>query len=345
MAKAPIRVLIVDDSAIVRQILSKELEKSRDIEVIGTATDPFVARDKIVRLQPDVITLDIEMPRMDGLTFLRKLMKHYPLPVIVVSSMAPEGGENALAALEAGAVEVMSKPGASYTVGDMSVQLIEKIKAASKVDMKAVAGARERRTEPPKRLSMIRTTEKIVAVGASTGGTEAIREFLQSFPANCPGTLIVQHMPEMFTKSFAERLNNICEPDVREAADGDTVFSGQVLIAPGNKHMVLRRSGAQYFVKVKDGPMVHHQRPSVEVMFNSVARYAGTNSVGVIMTGMGSDGGRGLLGMKEAGARTIAQDEKSCVVYGMPRAAVELGAAEFVLPLNKIAAKVISLVS
>ena len=344
-----IKVLIVDDSAIVRKILSQELSRDPAICVVGTATDPYVARDKIVRLQPDVVTLDIEMPRMDGITFLRKLIKYYPLPVIVVSSLAPEGGEMAMEALEVGAVEVMCKPGAAYTVGDMAEQLKDKIKAAARVDMKKFMGARHLSPDAaprpaPVRHAMTRTTEKIVAIGASTGGTEAIREVLQRFPLNCPGTVIVQHMPEMFTRSFAARLDGLCAPEVREAVDGDTVMSGQVLLAPGNQHMVLRRSGARYFVHVKHGPFVHHQRPSVEVLFNSVAKYAGRNAVGVLLTGMGSDGAIGLKNMLEAGAPTIAQDEKSCVVYGMPKAAVEAGAAQHVLPLDRIAGKVIQLV-
>jgi len=340
-----IKVLVVDDSAVVRNILSSELSKCPSIEVVGAAADPYVARDKIVRLKPDVVTLDIEMPRMDGLTFLRKLMRYYPLPVIVVSSLAPKGGEVALEALEIGAVDVISKPGAAYTVGNLSAHLIEKIKAAARADVKKLAAAKNgAERQAPVRLSMTRTTEKIVALGASTGGTEAIKDVLEKYPANGPATLIVQHMPEQFTKSFAQRLNNTCAPEVREAADGDSVHSGLVLIAPGNKHMVLRRSGAQYNVRVKDGPMVFHQRPSVEVLFTSVAQYAGKNSVGVILTGMGSDGAGGLRHMLEAGAATIAQDEKTSIVYGMPRAAVEMGAAQHVLPLSFITEKIISLV-
>ena len=344
-----IKVLIVDDSAIVRKILSEELAKDPQIEVVGTATDPYVARDKIVRLKPDVVTLDVEMPRMDGITFLRKLIRYYPLPVIVVSSLAPEGGDVAMEALEVGAVDVMCKPGAAYTVGDMAAQLIHKIKAAARINFTRLAKVREasvaRAAEPrPPRMSMTRTTEKIVAIGASTGGTEAIKEVLSTFPINCPGTVIVQHMPEMFTRSFANRLDTLCAPEVREAVDNDTVMSGLVLIAPGNKHMALRRSGARYYVRVKDGPLVFHQRPSVEVLFNSVAEYAGRNAVGVILTGMGSDGARGLKNMRDAGAPSIAQDEKTCVVYGMPKAAVEAGAAEHVLPLQRITEKIISLV-
>ncbi len=344
-----IRVLIVDDSAIVRKILSSELNRCPDIEVIGAAMDPYIARDKIVRLKPDVITLDIEMPRMDGVTFLKKLMKYYPLPTIVVSSLAPEGSETAMEALEAGAVEVMSKPGASYTVGDMSTQLIDRIKAAAEVDMKKVITSKEcaaTSVDKPSRsrLSMTETTQKIVAIGASTGGTEAIKRILEIYPANGPGALIVQHMPEKFTTTFAARLNQLSGMEVREAVSGDTIRSGLALLAPGNKHMVLRRSGAQYYVKVKDGPLVHHQRPSVDVLFNSVAKYAGRNSVGAILTGMGKDGAKGLLNMKNAGAGTIAQNEKSCIVFGMPKEAIAIGAADYVLHLDSITKKIVSLI-
>lgn len=344
-----IKVLIVDDSAIVRKILSDELNRSPDIEVVGVAMDPYVARDKIIRLKPDVVTLDIEMPRMDGITFLKKLMKYYPLPIIVVSSLAPEGSETAMEAIEIGAVEVMSKPGAAYTVGDMSTQLIQRIKAAAKVDMKKVmesknGGSDAAQPKPLKKLAMTKTTQKIVAIGASTGGTEAIKTVLETYPANGPGTLIVQHMPEKFTTTFAERLNQISGMEVREAVSGDTVRPGLALLAPGNKHTVLRRSGAQYYVKVKDGPLVHHQRPSVDVLFNSVARYAGRNAIGAILTGMGKDGAKGMLNMKEAGASTIAQDEKSCIVFGMPREAIMLGAADHVVHISNVAQKIVSLV-
>lgn len=340
-----VRVLVVDDSAVVRNILSRELDMKGKIEVVGTAMDPYVAREKIVKLKPDVVTLDIEMPRMDGLTFLRKLMKYYPLPVIVVSSLAPEGGDMAMEALDIGAVDVLCKPGAAYTVGDMAVQLREKVLAASKADMSKIAKDKVNISSvAPVKHSLTRTTDKIVAIGASTGGTEAIKEVLLGYPSNAPGTLIVQHMPESFTRSFAERLNSLCEAEVREAVDGDTVRPGLVLIAPGNKHMVLRRSGARYYVNVKHGPFVYHQRPSVEVMFNSVAKYAGNNAVGVIMTGMGKDGALGLKAMKEAGAPTIGQDEQSCVVYGMPQEAAKQGAVQYVVPLSKIAGKIISLV-
>ena len=339
-----IKVLIVDDSAVVRQILTKELSRAADIEVVATAPDPYVARDKILRYQPDVMTLDIEMPRMDGLTFLRKIMTHYPIPTIVVSSLTPKGGAMALEALQIGAVDVLCKPGASYTVGDISAILIDQIRAASKINFEKVAGIRAKlESAPPRKLSLTQTTNKIIAVGASTGGTVAIETMLRQLPANTPGMVIVQHMPENFTRSFAERLNGLCELEVREAKDGDWVSEGVALIAPGNYHTIIRRSGARYVVAVKDGPQVHHQRPSVEVLFNSAAKYAGANAVGIILTGMGADGARGLLAMREAGARTIAQDEKTSVVWGMPGEAVKLGAAEFVLPLERIAEEALRL--
>jgi two-component system chemotaxis response regulator CheB len=340
-----VKVLVVDDSAVVRQILTREFSKDKDIEVVGTAPDPYVARDKIVQLKPDVVTLDVEMPRMDGVTFLRKLMRHHPIPVIIVSSLTVAGSELAMEALQYGAIDVMCKPGTAYSVGDMSEILIQKIKAAAMVDMRKRAEMiRERAaaaTEPPKRLAMTKTTNKIIAIGASTGGTEAIKDVLVSFPAGAPGTVIVQHMPEYFTKSFAERLNSTCEINVKEAENGDRVIPGRALLAPGNKHMVLKRSGAQYLVELKDGPLVFHQRPAVEVLFNSVAQYAGANAVGMILTGMGKDGAKGLLAMKEAGAYTIVQDEASSVVWGMPGEAFKLGAATVVLPLKKIAAEAI----
>ena len=285
-----IKVLIVDDSAIVRQVLSRELSRDSELEIVGTAPDPYVARDLIVRLNPDVITLDIEMPRMDGITFLKKLMYYHPTPTVIVSSLTPKGGVLALEALEAGAVEVMCKPGPSYSVGDLSVELVDKIKAASRTDAKKLRkGNLVNMVSDKSRLAMTRTTNKIVAIGASTGGTEAIKAVLKTLPPESPGIVIVQHMPAGFTKSFADRLNDLCEIDVKEASNRETVSPGKALIAPGNKHMLLKRSGAMYYVEIKDGPRVCRQRPSVEVLFYSVAKYAGPNSVGVIMTGMGSD--------------------------------------------------------
>lgn len=338
---SPTKVLIVDDSAIVRKIFSEELSRDPELLVVGTAPDPYVARDKIVRLKPDVITLDVEMPRMDGITFLRKLMHHYPLPVIVVSSLTEKGSQLALEALDIGAVEVLSKPGTAYTVGDMSVHLAHKIKAAALVDMKKrmipkAAGP------APRSAPLARTTNKMVAIGASTGGTEALREVLETYPADAPGTLIVQHMPEHFTKAFAERLNGLCAAQVKEAEDGEHLVPGKVLIAPGNQHLQLRRSGALYLAKVSTGPLVCRHRPSVEVLFNSVARYAGADAIGVMLTGMGADGADAMLNMKSAGASNIAQDETSCVVYGMPKEAVERNAVDHIEPLSSITRRILA---
>ncbi len=329
------RVLIVDDSAIVRQIFQQALSRDPEIEVVGTAPDPYVARDLIVEKDPDVVTLDLEMPRMDGITFLRKLMHHHPMPVVVVSSLTPAGGELALEALSAGAVEVMCKPGAAYTVGDMALDLADRVKSAAVVDVRrrrAVAAPASDAKLP----ALSRTTNQILAIGASTGGTVALESILRVMPPNAPGTVITQHMPEMFTKFFADRLDDLCEMEVREAEDGDSVNPGVALIAPGNRHLLLGRSGARYYVKVKDGPLVNHHRPSVDVMFQSVARAAGRNAIGVILTGMGGDGAKGLLEMRSAGAATIAQDEESCIVFGMPKVAIDLGAAEHVLDLARI---------
>jgi two-component system chemotaxis response regulator CheB len=332
-----IRVLIVDDSAVVRKIFTDELSRDPQVDVVGTAPDPYIARDKIVELKPDVITLDIEMPRMDGVTFLRKLMKYHPLPVIIVSSLTPKGGELALEALDAGAVDVMCKPGSAYTVGDMSVELVDKIKAAARVNVIQRREARPllTRSERP-RLSLAQTTNKVVAIGASTGGTEALTEVLTAMPANAPGIVVVQHMPEFFTRSFADRLNSLCAIEVKEAEDGDRVFPGRALIAPGNYHMLLTRSGAVYQVQVKSGPLVSRHRPSVDVLFKSVARYAGKNAVGVIMTGMGSDGADGMKEMHDNGATTIAQDEASCIVFGMPKEAIARGGVDHVTSLGRI---------
>ena len=340
-----VKVLIVDDSAVVRNIFTKELSYDPEIEVVGTAPDPYVARDRIVKLKPDVITLDIEMPRMDGLTFLRKLMKHYPIPTIVVSSLTAKGGDLALEALNEGAVEVMCKPGASYTVGDMALTLTEKIKAAAKVDLKnTVRNSLTVYSKTINKLSLSKTTNKLVAIGASTGGTQAIQYILTEMPVNAPGIVIVQHMPERVTKRFADRLDTICDIQVKEAEDSDRVIPGRALIAPGNMHMLLKRSGATYYVEVKKGPLVKRQRPAVEVLFNSVAKYAGNNAIGVILTGMGSDGCSGLLKMKESGAETLAQDEKSSVVFGMPCEAIKLGAANKIVSLNDMPREILNLV-
>ena len=336
-----IRVLVVDDSAVVRGILEKVLSEDPEIEVVATAPDPYVARDLIVALRPDVVTLDIEMPRMDGITFLGKLMRHFPLPVIIVSSLTPRGSELATQALELGAVDVLNKPGAAYTVGDMAMELAEKVRAAAQVDVhkseRLASVARAEKCLP----ALARTTHRVVAIGASTGGTIAVESILRAMPANAPGMVITQHMPQRVTQTFAQRLNTLSAMEVREAQDGDSVLPGIALIAPGNYHMLLRRSGARYFVSVKEGPLVNRHRPSVDVMFRSVAAVAGANAVGVILTGMGGDGGKGLLEMREAGAATIAQDEASCVVFGMPKVAIQLGAASEILPLTEISSAIV----
>ncbi|MCX8065359.1 MAG: chemotaxis response regulator protein-glutamate methylesterase [Candidatus Hydrogenedentes bacterium] len=338
----PIKVLIVDDSAMVRSILQKELSKDSNIEVVGTAPDPYVARDKIVQLKPDVITLDIEMPRMDGITFLKKLMKYYPLPVIIVSSLTPKGSEIAMEALELGAVEVMCKPGASYTVGDMAIELIEKIKAVVHIDVKKRKPQVITKGLLPK-LSLTKTTHKVVVIGASTGGTEALARVLSVLPRNSPGIAIVQHMPEHFTRSFANRLNDLCDIEVKEAENGDSIYPGRALIAPGNYHMIFRRSGARYYVEIKSGPLVSRHRPSVDVLFKSASQYGGKNVIGVIMTGMGKDGAEGMKMLHDNGAKTIAQDEATCVVFGMPKEAIALNAVDYILPLDKIPEKILEL--
>lgn len=333
-----IKVLVVDDSALVRKIMSRELSKDKEIDVIDTAPDPYIARDKIIKLKPDVILLDIEMPKMDGLTFLKKLIKYYPCRVIIVSSLAERGSEVALNALEYGALDVVAKPGDSYSVEDMEQQLIQKIKAVAQIPINKIGNnpLTKSTIKAPKKDSLIKTTNKIIAIGASTGGTEAIKHVLEKMPLNVPPIIIVQHMPKVFTKSFANRLNEICSIHVKEAEQMEILSPGKALIAPGDMHMELKRSGAVYYVRLKDGPMVFHQKPSVEVMFNSVAKYAGKNAVGVILTGMGKDGAEGLLNMKNEGASTIAQDEKSSVVFGMPKEAILLGGASKVVPLNSI---------
>jgi two-component system chemotaxis response regulator CheB len=333
-----IRVLVVDDSAVVRKVVSEELSRYRDIAIVGTAVDPYIARDKIVELKPDVITLDLEMPRMDGLSFLAKLMKYYPLPVVVLSSLTPRNSELAMKALDLGAVEVLCKPGASYATKDIAQPLVNAIRAAAAARVTAAAGARP--AEGPKPLLsgnlLVQTTHKVIAIGASTGGTKAIEAVLAGMPPTAPGVVIVQHMPEHFTTSFAKRLDELCALEVREARDGDHAVPGVALIAPGNRHMVLARSGGTYLVKVKDGPRVHYQRPSVDVLFHSVAEVAGRNAVGAILTGMGADGAKGLLAMRAAGAFTLAQDEASCVVFGMPKEAIKMGAADEVVPLVNV---------
>jgi len=339
-------VLIVDDSAVVRQTLSDVLSGDPEIEVIATAGDPFVAAERISEEVPDVITLDIEMPRMDGLTFLQKIMSQHPIPVVICSSLAEEGTQSALKALDYGAVDVIAKPrmGSKKFIEESRTILCEAVKAA--------AGARllprkpGRVVEPkltadailsPATHAMAETTEKVVAVGASTGGTEALKVLLEALPADCPGIVIVQHMPELFTRAFADRLNTLCRITVKEAQSNDTVLRGQALIAPGNHHMLIKRSGARYYVEIKEGPLVCRHRPSVDVLFRSAARYAGQNAVGVILTGMGDDGARGMLEMKQAGAKTIAQNEETCVVFGMPNEAIKRSAVDKVVPLESVA--------
>jgi two-component system chemotaxis response regulator CheB len=335
-----IRVLIVDDSAIVRKILSEALASEADLEVVGTAPDPYVARDKILALKPDVLTLDIEMPRMDGLTFLKKLMHFHPLPAVVISSLAQLSARAAIEALQLGAVEVLAKPGGPYSVGELRHSLGEKIRAA--------AGSRLRRNEPNPAGAVIPEIRSapadgcVVAIGASTGGTEAIAKVLSRVPKNAPPIVIAQHIPPIFSKAFANRLNEICAIEVKEAEDNDALRAGLALVAPGDFHMLLRKTGGRYYVSVKTGPRVCYQRPSVDVLFTSVAEAAGGLAAGVLLTGMGSDGAQGLLKMRKAGAHTIAQDEATCVIYGMPREAAGLGAAAQVLPLPAIAAAMLA---
>jgi len=349
-----IRVLIVDDSAVVRQVLSGILESDPAIEVMGTAADPFLAAEKLQHEVPDVITLDIEMPRMDGLTFLQKLMAQHPIPVVICSSLAEEHCDSTLRAIELGAVEIIQKPklGTRQFLEEARVRICDVVKAASRARPKS--RTLPSRVVQPKLTAdvimpkvaghaMIQTTERVVAVGASTGGTEALREFLEMLPADSPGIVIVQHMPEKFTAAFAQRLDGLCAVTVREARDNDSVVRGRVLIAPGNKHTLLKRSGARYYVEVRDGPLVSRHRPSVDVLFRSVARYAGRNAVGVIMTGMGDDGAHGMREMKEAGATNLAQDEATCVVFGMPAEAIKHGGVDKTLPLGALAHEVLRL--
>lgn len=337
---ARIRVLVVDDSSTVREVFARELSRDPGIEVVGAVPDPYAARDLIVNLRPDVVTLDIEMPRMDGLTFLRKLMRHYPLPVVIISSLTTKGGAVALEAIDSGAVEVMSKPAADCAFAEMGAELREKVKAAAAVRMARREAASPAPAAPP-RLSLAKAGRAVVAIGASTGGTQALQRVLTALPANTPGIVVVQHMPEHFTRSFAERLDSLCEMAVKEAEDGDAVVPGRVLIAPGNYHMLLERSGAGYRVAVKPGPLVSRHRPSVDVLFRSVARSAGAGAVGAILTGMGNDGAAGLRAMRDAGAETLAQDEATCVVFGMPREAINAGAAVQVVPLPAMAGKIL----
>jgi two-component system chemotaxis response regulator CheB len=341
----PLRVLIVDDSAVVRQTLSEVLSSDPEIEIMATAADPFIAADRIAEEVPDVIVLDVEMPRMDGITFLQKLMSQRAVPVVICSSLSDGGAETTLRALEYGAVDIVTKPklGTQEFLLESRETLCHVVKAASQARirlMRPVEPALTADAVLPRggtSSAMAHTTEKVVLIGASTGGTEALRVVLEALPVDSPGVVIVQHMPEKFTTAFAGRLDRLCSIAVKEADNGDRVLRGLALIAPGNRHLLLKRSGARYFVEVRDGPLVCRHRPSVDVMFRSGARYAGRNAVGVLMTGMGNDGARGLLELKQAGADTIAQDEATSVVFGMPNEAIKLGGVDRVLPLNRIA--------
>jgi two-component system chemotaxis response regulator CheB len=336
---------------VVRQTLSEILASDPEIEVIATASDPFVAAERLRAESPDVITLDIEMPRMDGLTFLQKIMTQHPIPVVICSSLAEAGAQSTLQALEYGAVDIITKPrlGSKKFLEESRVALCQIVKAAAGSRLRPLAPSRK--VEPklsadavlgPGTHAMSETTEKVVAIGASTGGTEALRSLLEVLPPDAPGIVIVQHMPELFTRAFANRLDSLCNITVKEAESNDTVIRGRALIAPGNHHMLLKRSGARYYVEIKDGPLVCRHRPSVDVLFRSAARYAGQNAVGVILTGMGDDGANGLLEMKQAGAVTIAQDEATCVVFGMPKEAIKRCAVSKVLPLHAVAGAILA---
>jgi len=346
--------MVIDDSAVVRETLKSVLESDSGIEVVATASDPLIAARKLESIVPDVITLDVEMPRMDGITFLKKLMSQHPIPVVICSSQAEAGSANALQALDFGAVEIIEKPkmGTKQFLEESRVRICDVVKAAHLTRVKKIEIQPARAGVQPKLSAdailsrpapnrVIQTTEKIVVVGASTGGTEALRIFLEAMPLDAPGIVIVQHMPEHFTAAFARRLDGLCAITVKEAENNDSVVRGRALIAPGNRHCLLKRSGARYYVEIKDGPLVSRHRPSVDVLFRSAARYAGSNAIGVIMTGMGDDGARGMAELKEAGAYNIAQDEASCIVYGMPNEAVKRGAVHKIMPLGSIAGHVV----
>ncbi|MFO7939973.1 MAG: chemotaxis response regulator protein-glutamate methylesterase [Bacteroidales bacterium] len=355
--KDKIRVLIVDDSAVVRQNLAEIINSDPHLEVMATASDPFIAAKKIRNEVPDVITLDVEMPRMDGLTFLKKIMSQHPIPVVIISSLTAKGTETGIRALEYGAVEIVTKPQMHTRefIHEARVRICDVVKAAalSKTKRRKLPISPTMQVEPKhtadaviprfnQAQSMLKTTEMVIAIGASTGGTEALAQVLKALPPDAPGIVVVQHMPEKFTTSFAHRLNELCQITVKEAEDGDSVIRGRALIAPGNFHTLLKRSGARYYVEVRQGPLVNRHRPSVDVLFRSTARYAGRNSMGVIMTGMGDDGAKAMLEMKEVGAFTVAQDEQSCIVFGMPKEAIKLGAAQKVVPLDQIAPLIIT---
>ncbi len=364
-----IRVLVVDDSATVRRMVTDALSTDSEIEVVGTAMDPYIAKDKIIALKPDVLTLDLEMPRMDGLTFLRILMERHPMPVVIMSSLTQPGSLQAIEAMQQGAVEVLAKPGTSYSIGDLGPQLVLKIKAAAQARLRrpqafvantpatpaTEPAAAEPRATGPSPIPAARRiltgapplrppiangpppgSRKLILIGASTGGTEAIREVLQRLPGNLPPIAIVQHIPATFSKAFADRLNSICQMEVREARDGDEFRPGLALVAPGNFHMMVQRQGARYVARITGGPMVWHQRPAVDLLFKSAVEQSARHCVGVLLTGMGKDGAEGLLQLRQNGARTYAQNEDSCVVYGMPKAAHDIGAAERMVPLDRM---------
>jgi len=353
----PIRVLIVDDSAVVRQVVTQLLSADKSLSVMGAVPDPVFAIERMNKEWPDVIVLDVEMPRMDGVTFLRKIMSERPTPVVICSTLTTQGAETTMQAMAAGAVSIVAKPKAALkqTLLDGADDLVSVVKAAARARVRRISDASKAPVKVAAKLSadavlpgvnanaraMIETTDRIVALGSSTGGTQALESVLSALPSDSPGIVIVQHMPEAFTAAFAQRLNKVCDIEVREAAAGDRVHSGRALIAPGGRHLVLERSGAQYRVNVIDGPPVSRHRPSVDVLFRSVARAAGRNALGIIMTGMGDDGARGLKEMREAGARTIGQDEDSCVVYGMPKEALKLGAVEREISLDDIPAAIL----
>jgi len=352
MAEQRIKVMIVDDSALVRQVISQALMADAGIEVIGTAADPIFALQKMNAQWPDVLVVDIEMPRMDGITFLKKVMAEHPTPVVVCSSLAEKGAQATFEALSAGAVSIITKPkvGLKNFLEDASNDIVQAVRSAARANMRAVrttaapatfSGFRPKLTadvmlSSANNAALVKTTEQVVAIGTSTGGTQALEIVLSKLPATAPGIVVVQHMPEKFTAMFAERLNNLCQIEVREAKNGDRVMPGRALIAPGGRHMMLKRNGAQYVVEVVDGPLVNRHKPSVDVLFRSVAKFAGANALGIIMTGMGDDGARGMKEMHATGARTIAQDEASCVVFGMPKEAIKLGAVDQVIALEQI---------
>ena len=338
-AKSRIRVLIVDDSALIRSLMTEILSEDPQIEVVDTAADPYVAREKIKQLRPDVLTLDVEMPKMDGLTFLANLMRLHPMPVVMVSSLTEAGAEVTLQALELGAFDFVTKPKLDVARGlrEYSERLRELVKAAARSHPRGLAGV------APQRLiaKPLRTTEKLIAIGASTGGTEAIREVLERMPANAPAIVITQHIPAMFSAPFAARLDRASAMSVVEASDGEQIVPGHAYVAPGDRHLLIERSGARYLCRLSDGPPENRHRPSVDAMFNSLARHSGVNVVAAVLTGMGADGARGLLTLRQAGARTVVQDEASSVVWGMPGSAFQLGAAEKVLPLDQVAAQLL----